>query len=162
MNVSKKDIRRIFTKLDQELHELQFQNNTSALIQISADYKDIKEVIQYFESSLDTLKTQNESLKEILKDSIREMCVINEKMLDGIITKEEVDDKLTIIASNLINTTSNTPLHQKVKEFFNNAISPKMIVIAIAVIFLISAFLFKPALTKDIIHEITPLVKSAK
>ena len=81
MNVTHQEIKNIFKKLDEELHELQYTNNVEALIQISADFKDIKEVIQYFESSLDTVKTQNESLKETLKETIREMLNVKHVLL---------------------------------------------------------------------------------
>jgi uncharacterized UPF0160 family protein len=160
MEVSKHDIQKIFDKLDQELHELQFQSNTSALIQISADYKDIKEVIQYFEAYIDTLKTQNESLKEILKESVREMCNVKAKMLDGIITRDELNEELTKITDKVFNVPEELPLQQRIKDFLNSAISPKMIVVAIAIIMLIGAFVFKPELTKDMLHELTPIVKS--
>ena len=162
MEVSKQDIQKIFDKLDEELHELQYHSNTSALIQISADFKDIKEVIQYFESSIDTLKTQNESLKEILKESVREMCAVKTKMLEGIITRDELNNELAKITEKVLNKPSTTPTHIRIKEYLNGAISPKMVVIAVALILLISAFAYKPELAKEVLHEITPFVKSAK
>jgi len=163
MKVTKQEIRRIFEKLDKELHELQFQQNTSTLIQISADFKDIKEVIQYFENSIDSLKTQNEAFKEILKESVREMCIIKEKMLDGIISRDELMKELNELSHKVLTEQhTETAIHIKVKKYLNNAISPKMLIVAIAIILLISSLTYNPEVTKEVLHEISPIIKKVK
>lgn len=161
MNVTREEIKNIFKKLDEELHELQYSNNTNTLIQISSDFKDIKEVIQYFEASMDTAKTQNEGLKETIKETIREMLIIQEKMLDGIIPRAELREELNKISKRL-EVVQPKSAFTKFKEKLDTMITPKILIIAIAGIIAVTLFAFKPDFTKEFLHEFKPVIKVGK
>lgn len=162
MDNYKKEIQKIVKKLEDDLQHLQFQNNTSALIQISADFKDIKDVIQYFEASIDTLKTQNESLKDILGDYVSDIALVKEKMLDGMVTKQELFAAIKVLSDDLEKVPLKYPMHKRIKKYLNESISPKMLIIAIAIIAIVLAFTFKPDLTKEMLQEFKPVIKVGK
>jgi uncharacterized UPF0160 family protein len=159
MDVKKEDITKILDKLEKELKELPNQNDNSTLIEISAEFKEIKEVIQYFETSIDSLKTQNEDFKEIMKETIKDILTLKQKMLEGTITRPELNKKLADITDLLSAKQSSFP--ERFKIYMNTIITPKIVIISIAIIMFISLLVFQPEIAKDVAHEFAPVAKKA-
>jgi len=156
MNSTKKEIRDILKKLDDELHELDAGINIHALTQISADHKDILEVIQYFEQRIDSIRTQNEALQDIFRDTIRDMLNIKEKMADDIISNNDLKKELDEIVIKLENAPIkvNKSLFQIIKETLNKIITPKIALVSLAVILILSVFIFMPDKTIQLVEKV--------
>ena len=157
MDVTEADIANIMIKLESELKEISKTNKDNAtLIQISADFKELKEVIQYFETSIDSIKTNNEDFKEIMKETVKNILDLKQKMLRGTITREELDLKLAKLTDTLkTKTLSKTT---KIKTFIDKFISPKIVIFLVALILLILLVLFNPSKADHIIHDFTPII----
>ena len=157
MDVTEADIANIMIKLESELKEISKTNKDNAtLIQISADFKELKEVIQYFETSIDSIKTNNEDFKEIMKETVKNILDLKQKMLRGTITREELDLKLAKLTDTLkTKTLSKTT---KIKTFIDKFISPKIVIFLVALILLILLAIFNPSKADHIIHDFTPII----
>jgi len=163
VKVTDDEINNIFKKFETELKNIPDTSNIAALIQISSDFKDIKEVIQYFESSIDSLKTQNENFKEIVKEIIRDILSLKKRTLEESISRQELDDKLNEILNSL--KVEQEPFHKRLKNYLNLIITPKIMVIIISILMFISLLIFKPDIAKDVAHEFAhtfaPIAKKA-
>ena len=157
MDVTEADIANIMIKLESELKEISKTNKDNAtLIQISADFKELKEVIQYFETSIDSIKTNNEDFKEIMKETVKNILDLKQKMLRGTITREELDLKLAKLTDTLkTKTLSKTT---KIKTFIDKFISPKIVIFLVALILIILLAIFNPSKADHIIHDFTPII----
>jgi len=165
MNITKSDILLIFKKLEEQLKDISpHYNNNNALIQISADYKEIKEVIQYFESAIDSLNTQNESLKDIFKDTLKDLCDANIKIIEGSISKDEFHKIMVEIEKKADKelASTKTPQNKKIKNYINDFITPKIIIVFIGIIIIGILLIIRPKVTEKVIHDIVPISKDIK
>ncbi len=135
----KKDIKAIIKKLDENLSSTQSQTNNKLLIQISSDFKDIVEVIQYFEQSIDSLRTQNEGIKDTFREAINDILEINEKIIDGAISLSEVQNKLKSVSESF--DLNGPSLTKKIGTAISNILTPKFLFL-LTVLFIMFSFYF--------------------
>jgi len=155
MNITVEEIDNIFKRLEEDLKCIVSEHDNSTLINISAEFKEIKEVIQYFETSIDSLRTQNENLKDIISDTVKELINTKKKMLNGMITKEELSKELSELATSLKTTKSGKM--DKIKKYISS-ISPKMMIIIVAIILFLLFALIEPKVADDTLHTLGPAI----
>lgn len=144
-----KEINDILLDLDATMHSIDTSgNNNKSLITISANHKNIQEVIQYFTETIDSVRTQNEALRDILTDIIKNMLLIKKKLIDEIYFTSEIEQLKADIEK-----LKDKSAFQKSMVALNENIPTKVLIIIISASILAIIYIFKPSAVTNAVSD---------